>query len=477
MTTTIDGTATRTEGRVPFWVKLGYSFGTFGESIAYNLFYVYFLVFLTAVAGLDPAVAGAISFLAIIWDGISDPLIGYWSDNSRNRAGRRRPFIIRFCAPLAAVLVLLFTVFPGISGSMQVFYFLVMNILFWTLFTLVDVPYIALGGELSDRGNERTQIRTMATMWNFAGFVAVASGTVPLVTMLADPAAFPDERAFLDPGAWGTVTILFGVLTCLSFIIVHLVTRGHDPALPASAETDGRSFLREYVSVTRIREFRPLIAFNVISQIGGYMLTALAVHYFIYYMGASDRQISVIFLVYGIVVIAVSPLIGWAANRHGKKSVLIACNAVNAVLFLYFWQAGFDFTTIYFFTAGIALYFGSFYILAIAATYDIAGIDKIARGNTESRQGMIFAFFSFMMKLGIGLGMLFSGLLLKATGFDDSALEQSGQALWGLHLGFTLLPAILFLIAALTLLRYPINHARQQQIDRDIEALEAHQGT
>lgn len=457
--------------QVPFPVKLGYSFGTFGESIAYNLFYVYFLLFLTAVVGLDPAVAGAISFVAIVWDGISDPLIGYLSDNSRNKAGRRRPFIIRFCAPLAAVLVLLFTAFPSLSGQAQVLYFLVMNILFWTMFTLVDVPYIALGGELSDSSNERTQIRTMATMWNFVGFVVVASGLVPLVVWLADPVAYPAERAFLDPGAWGKVAMGFGVLTLISFVIAFLATKGREPAVKHAEQPEGHGFLTDYLSVMRIREFHPLIGFNVISQIGGYMLTALAVHYFIYHMGATEGQISRIFLIYGIIVVAISPIIGAAANRYGKKPVLIACNLVNALIFLWFWQAGFTFSTVYFSVAGIALYFGSFYILAIAATYDIAELDKINRQNADSRQGIIFAFFSFMMKLGIGLGMFFSGLLLKATGFDEAAVQQSERALWGLHLGFTLIPAILFLIATAVLLRYPITRARQAQIDEQIARL------
>lgn len=471
-TSTSDAKAPPTQ-KVPFLVKLGYSFGTLGKSIAYNLFYVYFLLFLTAVVGLDPAIAGTISLVAIIWDGITDPLVGYLSDNSRNRAGRRRPFILRFCAPLAAVLVLLFTVFPDLSGPAQVFYFLLMNVLFWTMFTLVDVPYIALGGELSDDGNERTQIRTMATMWNFVGFVVVAAGTVPLVVSLADPVGYPGEKAFADPGAWGKVVIAFGLLVLVAFLVAHVATRGRETTVPQKDSATRAGFIGDYLSIMRIREFHPLIGFNVISQIGGYMLTALAVHYFIYHMGASESQISTIFLVYGIIVVAISPLIGGAANRFGKKPVLIACNGINVLIFLYFWQAGFNFTNVYLSTAGIGLYFGSFYILAIAATYDIAELDKVRRNDRESRQGIIFAFFSFMMKIGVGLGMFFSGLLLKATGFDPTAAQQSERALWGLHLGFTLIPAILFLLGIAILSRYPISRARQVQIDDEVKMLDA----
>ncbi|WP_134681793.1 MFS transporter [Paracoccus ravus] len=459
-------------GEVPFLVKLGYSFGTFGESIAYNLFYVFFLIFLTVVVGLDPAVAGAISLVAILWDGVTDPLVGYLSDNSKSRAGRRRPFIIRFCAPLAATLVLLFTTIPALSGMAQVAYFLVMNILFWTMFTLVDVPYIALGGELSDSGKERTQIRTMATMWNFVGFILVAAGTVPLVTYFADPVVFPGEAAFRDPSAWKTFAMLIGALTFVSFAIAFWATKGREPVRHTERKSEQGSFLASYLSVMKIREFHPLIAFCLISQVGGYMLTALAVHYFIYYMGATEGQISTIFLVYGVMVVAASPIIGALANRFGKKAVLLACNLINVALFFAFWKLGFTFTTIYFFDLGIALYFGSFYILGVAATYDIAEVDRLARRDHDSRQGIVFALFSFVMKLGIGLGMFFSGILLKTTGFDESVLEQTPEALSGLHIGLTLIPALLFLAASLALWRYPITRARQVSIEADIRLLE-----
>lgn len=459
--------------KVPFAVKLGYSFGTFGESIAYNLFYIYFLIFLTAVVGVDPVQAGIISFIAITWDGISDPLVGYLSDNSKNKAGRRRPFIIRFCMPLAIVLALLFTTFPAFSGGLQLAYFLIMNILFWTLFTVVDVPYISLGGELSDVSSERTQIRTLATMWNFVGFVVVASGLMPLVTYLADTDLFSGDRAFLDPSAWSKVALAMGILTFISFIIAYFATKGREPISHDKEKSADENFIQQYFAVAKIREFHPLIVFNVISQVGGYMLTALAIHYFIYYMSASKTQISMLFLIYGITVITISPVIGGLANRFGKKPVLIGCNLINAAIFFIFWQVGFNFITIYFFTIGIALYFGSFYILGFAATYDIAEIDKINRQSTDNRQGMIFAFFSFMMKVGIGLGMLFSGILLKTTGFDESVIQQSEQALWGLHIGFTLIPASLFLVAALVLFRYPVNQVRQLQIAQTIKNLES----
>jgi len=458
--------------RVSFGTKLGYSFGNFGESIAYNLFYLFFMIFLTAVAGIDPAVAGTISLVAVLWDAVTDPLIGYWSDSKRGSKGRRRPFLIRFAIPLGAVVILMFTAFQNLSGPVQVLYFLVMNIAFWFLFTAVDIPYITLGGEIVDDPKDKTMIRGMATSWNFAGFAVVASAAFPIIVSLADKEAYPDDMAMLDPAAWSKAAILFGVLAAASFIVAWAATKGKEPIFHESEHAERTHFFKEYLGVIKIKAFRPLIGYNVFSQIGGYLLTALAVHFFIYSLGASEGQISIIFLVYGIMNIIMAPLMGLLANKFGKKKILIILNAINVVALAVFLLIGFNLTTIYFFDLIIAFYFGSFYVLAFASTYDVATLDRLQNKKKDSRQGIVFAFFSFMMKVGVGLGMFISGLLLKISGFDESLMEQSAKALKGLHLGMTLIPGIFFLIGLLFLIKYPITKNRLAKIEDAVIAFD-----
>ena len=98
---------------------------------------------------------------------------------------------------------------------------------------------------------------------------------------------------------------------------------------------------------------------------------------------------------------------------------------------------------------------------AIRSYYDVATLDRLQNKKKDSRQGIVFALFSFMMKVGVGLGMFISGLLLKISGFDESLMEQSAKALKGLHLGMTLIPGIFFLIGLLFLIKYPITKNRR----------------
>ena len=95
--------------KVSLWHYIGYGAGGFGESLAYNVFYFYFIYFLTNIAGIEPLIAGIISLVAVFWDGITDPIIGYVSDNLRSKYGRRRPLMILFCIPLGISIMLLFT--------------------------------------------------------------------------------------------------------------------------------------------------------------------------------------------------------------------------------------------------------------------------------------------------------------------------------------------------------------------------------
>ena len=82
------------DNKLSFTTKLGYGIGQGGDSAGYNLYYTYFLFFLTDVAMVSPAFAGVISLIAITWDAVTDPFVGYISDNTKSKYGRRRPFMI-----------------------------------------------------------------------------------------------------------------------------------------------------------------------------------------------------------------------------------------------------------------------------------------------------------------------------------------------------------------------------------------------
>ncbi|MDO4177495.1 MAG: MFS transporter, partial [Bacillota bacterium] len=95
--------------KLSFRDKLGYSSAAIGDAVAYTFINTYLMFFLTTVAGIRPAMAGTLTIIGAVWNALINPVMGYISDHTKTSRGRRRPFMLGFCFPLAIAIVLLFT--------------------------------------------------------------------------------------------------------------------------------------------------------------------------------------------------------------------------------------------------------------------------------------------------------------------------------------------------------------------------------
>ncbi len=80
--------------RLPVWLKFSYGAAEGSNTLGWTMFYVYFLFFLTDVVGLSPSFAGLVMMIGTLWDAVTDPAVGIWSDRTKSRLGRRRSFIL-----------------------------------------------------------------------------------------------------------------------------------------------------------------------------------------------------------------------------------------------------------------------------------------------------------------------------------------------------------------------------------------------
>ncbi|RLB99781.1 MAG: MFS transporter, partial [Deltaproteobacteria bacterium] len=151
--------------RIPGWVKFGYGGGEGSNSLIWTLFYVYFLFFLTDVVKIKPATAGFIMMIGVLWDAITDPLIGVWSDNLKWKWGRRRPLLLAVALPYGILSWLLFTDF-NLGNTGTVIYFILVVIGYMTAFTFLNVPYTALAAEMTQDYDERTSLISFRTLWS-----------------------------------------------------------------------------------------------------------------------------------------------------------------------------------------------------------------------------------------------------------------------------------------------------------------------
>ncbi len=131
------------------------------KGIGYNFFLQLFYLFMINIAGVNPAVAGTVSFIAVFWDAVTDPIIGSMSDRCRSKSGGAEHRLSNTALYSRNLLALMFINIDLPAGAKVVYYILI-NIAYWTFLTSAVIPHIALGSELTDDFEERTTLRTCA---------------------------------------------------------------------------------------------------------------------------------------------------------------------------------------------------------------------------------------------------------------------------------------------------------------------------
>ena len=147
---------------------LGYGAASIADSGPYNFVTVFFILFLTTVAGLSPERAGTISSLVILLDGFFGAIIGYISDNIRSKYGRRRPFLLAAMLPLGIGLIFMFSN-PDITIAQKTAVYAIAGVMFWVGFGMYYTPYTALGAEITGDYDERSTLRTYARFFALGG--------------------------------------------------------------------------------------------------------------------------------------------------------------------------------------------------------------------------------------------------------------------------------------------------------------------
>ena len=207
-----------TSGKLGFKKKFGYAIGQMVDSTGYNVYYFFFLFFLTDFAGIPAGIAGTISLIAIMWDAVTDPIVGNISDNLKSPYGRRRPLMIGATIPYAICTFLLFNnVDFGTNAKFA--YFVVLAILFWSCYKTYVIPFFALGAELTDDFNERTSLRAWASVFLQIA-VMIASAAPPMILEMAGKAGLQGAKG------WNAVGVIFGLIIIICAFICWTCTRG-----------------------------------------------------------------------------------------------------------------------------------------------------------------------------------------------------------------------------------------------------------
>lgn len=437
--------------------SLAYGVGGLGEGIGYNFFFGFFLFFLTNVAGVSPAMAGTISMIAVFWDAISDPLIGYLSDKSKNPKGRRRPFLFKGSIVLGVAVFLLFVDMP-ISPVMKVVYYVLINIVYWAALTSCVIPHTSLGGELTNDFEKRTSIRAYQTFFMNIGAGIALSATLMIVAFFS--------RFFEATGAWAATGAVFGGIVFLAYFICYLNTRGKEPDNPNLEEhlckAQSPNFFGEYRQILLNKPLRYILALDFAVNFVLGIAVSVRVYLYTYTFAFSETQSSLLMLVYSLVIVVGVLVANQVAKRLGKKTTMVCGSILYAAGFLLVYIAP---ATPLFVGLGLVLEgLGNctFWMLLYSFAYDVSVVEEYHRGKDS--QGVIVSFIGLVMKFGNAIGMWLCGLGLAFIGFDAELLTQPDSAITGLKIMYCLASAIVLLLGALIFSRYPLSQDKYNRL-------------
>lgn len=444
----MNGEGSGASNRVGVGMKFGYGVGDFAFNLAYQTTALFLLYFFTDVFALGAAAAGTIFLVSKLWDAVSDPMMGYISDHTNSRWGKKRPYILFGAVPLGLALFLLFAS-PDIPVDMRFIYGLITFIFFCTVITVLNVPYAALTASLTLDIKERANITGYRMTFGLIGTL-VAAGATKLIV-----AAFPDEVT-----GFRMMSIFYGLIIAVVMFTTFASIRERIVHLE-----EKQPFLKNLRVIFVNRPFLILAAATIMFMIAINMLAAVVNYYFKYNLKA-EKMIPLAFLALFVTAAALIPLFVYISNKKSKKFAFnlgMGFLALTLIALFFFGERGLTITMVIFIAAGTGM--STVFLSPWAMIPDTVEYSEWKTGLR--REGILYGCFFFCFKLGSAIAGFLAGLGLDVFGYVAN-VEQSESSLLGIRLMISLIPLV-FVIAGMVLLSaYPIDEAYHKKMIDDI---------
>jgi GPH family glycoside/pentoside/hexuronide:cation symporter len=439
---------------LPGSVKVGYGVGELGVAAVEFFVRVYLLKLYVDEVGLSATAAGTVLAVAVVWDAITDPLMGEISDRTRHRCGRRRPWIALGALLTAVTFVVLFSPVAASSGqAAKVGWLLLSYLAFNTALTLIAVPHAALGGELSVHPGTRNEVFG----WRFL------FANLGLVLGIAVPAAFAGGGGASRGAAWLALAVVVSGLTAVA------ATRGHDRPESAERRVSLRSFFASARAVAGARPLRPLVLAYLAGSVGLTLNSSLALFYYEHRLQLQEREVFVWILLPFALVIALS-IGGWVliARRIGRRRAafvgIFLLGAGTTIVYPLFPAGELLGPVVWGLVGGMLV--GSVFLLD-ATVADVVDWDEAVSG--VHREGLYFGVWRMASKVARAVGLALTGWLLDVVGFVAGASTQTEAAGFGIALAFGPGVGVLFMTGALIWWCVPLDERTMARVRRVLE--------
>lgn len=454
---------------VPMGQKLAYGTGNLVLNLlpaSLNLF----LFFLVTAFGIDPFLAGLMGGLPRLFDAITDPIMGFITDNTKSKWGRRRPYIVIGAFLSGVIFALLWQLNADNSQTYNFWYFLVFSLMFTIGNTMYATPFVGLGYEMTSDYNERTRLMAIAQMMG-----QIAWMIVPWFWVLV---ADPDLFAAQDEGV-RTMAIVVGGACMLLGILPGLFCKGIDASHMenraklnmANMVSNMSSLWKSIVQISTNIPFLRLCGATFLVFNGFQLISGFAYFIIVFYMFNGDYGLTGTWPAWFATLSAVAtaflviPIISMMSNKWGKRNAFIIATIISIFGYALKWW-GFNPTNPWLIFMPIPLMsfgIGGLFTLMMSMTADVCDLDELKNGMPR-KEGTFGAIYWLMVKIGQALAMILAGLVLKLVGFEAGAATQTTEAMTNLRLADIIIPIVTAGLAIWVIWGYDLSEAKVKEI-------------
>jgi GPH family glycoside/pentoside/hexuronide:cation symporter len=465
--------------KVPMGQKIAFGFGMLANQMFPAVISI-FIVVLVQNLGFPGWMWGVVSLVPRLFDAITDPIMGFISDNTKSKWGRRKQYVLLGAVIMGISFIVMWQLYKDNTVDYNFTYFLLWSLVFYVGLTIFSVPYVAMGYEMSNDFHERTNIMAVAQFIGQWAWVIA-----PWFWVIMDDKSFFEsgEVAVRELAIWvGIICMIFAMIPAIFIKSKSTLNEKYDSiTFKNILKSLHTIFIINFGQALKIKAFRKLcvatfLIFNAFNTVAAFTYFIIV---FFLFNGATGPDGAwwwpTLFGSVGALVTTflVIPVVTQMSKKIGKKKAFIVSQSVSILGYIMLWFLfipGKPYLFLFalpFFSFGI----GGLFTLMMSMTADVIDLDELNTG--KRREGIFGAIYWWMVKFGFGIAGGLSGVIFSVIGWESGGATQSEEALFGLRLFFSGLPILGTLIAIYIMWDYDLSEEKAGEIRAKLETRKA----
>jgi GPH family glycoside/pentoside/hexuronide:cation symporter len=462
---------TRQEDVVPIGQKIAFGSGHLTNQLLPAALGVFMIVLVLSLK-MSPALAGLLAAIPRLIDAIMDPIMGFVSDNTNSKWGRRKPYIFIGAIIVGIVFMIMWQLYPENSQTYNFFFFLIMSFFFYVGYTIFAAPLIGLGYEMTPDYHERTRLMAIS---QFMGQIAWMIAPWFWVIIYNENIYATAPEGARNLAIWvGALCLILGImpaLFCKEIDQTHLTNKANLSV--REFVNNMKTLFRSMKQIITNKSFLRLCGATFLIFNGFQIIAQFAFFIIIFYLFRGDTTAAGTWPAWFGTASAIAtaflviPVITFISTRVGKKNAFIISTVISIVGYTLKWWSfspanpWLMFIPLPLISFGI----GGLFTLMMSMTADVCDLDELKNGMPR-KEGTFGAVYWWMVKLGTALALLVSGLVLEMVGFDQNITVQTTETITRLRIADILIPSVTGLLAILVMWKYDITEAKAHEIRR-----------